>query len=167
MFGRSMLFTAAGFLMICNASGEGVRPPFVVTAKSIMDNVQNCKNNAPQCQVIVRVVPSSDNGVTCLAIIDMATVRVKKNTPVNFVLVRGNMADTQTYQFVGQGIVWSGTAAGSNEFVFSQLTSGNTVAQWTAGSKKSAQDLGYLPLVKRMSDGQLCGAGDPAIANDG
>jgi len=174
MANRSKICAALTILAVFGVSAQEKKPtvptakPSVVRAAvSIPGTVQACKNTAPECKIIVRVEPPAQSGGPCLAIIDIEVVRIKKNTPVNFLLVRSSMADSQKYVFINPGLTWIGTPPSAEQFKFLQLTAGDTVAQWTTGGTKTPADQAYLPLVMRSSDGQLCGAGDPKIANDG
>ena len=142
------------------ASADEVKPKQVVRAMSVPGSSQTCTDSSSPCIVVVRV--TSD----CLAIVDIASIKIKKNLTVQFMLVRSDMSDTQTYHFDSPGLIWNPTTPPANEIVFSQLV-GKTVAEWKTGSKKSNQDYGYFPLVRRDSDNTPCSTGDPKIANDG
>ena len=169
---RMKLVAAVAILAGCTAVVQERRVPATATmpfaVKSIPGTVQTCKNAAPECRIVVRIEPPAVSGGPCLAIIDTETIRIKKNTPVNFYLVRST-ADTETYTFVSPGIGWTGTLPSADQFAFVQLTTTNSyaAAQWMAGRTKTLQDLGFVPLVLRASDSMLCTGGDPKIANDG
>lgn len=140
-----------------------VMPKLSIT--SVPDNVLSCKRGAPECKITVRIEAKADG--SCQAIIDPHEIRIAKNTKVNFLLARSTMEDTNTYSFLGQGITWTGSPPTSDQFAFVQITPDGTVAQWATGKSKTSTDLGFVPLVKRVSGDVLCGAGDPVIANDG
>lgn len=167
MLNHSRICAAIAVLAAFNAVAQDRKPATSVAAKSIAGTVQTCKGSAQECRIIVRVEPPAEAGGPCLAVIDMETVRVKKGTPVNFMLVRSSMTDSEKYEFVSPGVTWVGTAPTADQFKFLQLAVNGTVAQWTTGNKKTSQDLSYLPQARRVSDGRACDAGDPKIANDG
>lgn len=142
------------------AGADQIRPKQNVNAQSVPGSGQSCTDTTTPCIIIVRV--TSD----CLAIVDIDSVKLKKNVTVHFMLVRSDMTDTQTYHFESPGLVWNTTIPPTNEIAFNPPVT-NTVAEWKAGNKKSNQDYGYFPLVRRDSDNQVCSTGDPKIANDG
>lgn len=151
-----------------SAVAQPVRVQTTVSAKAVAGTVLNCKGSAANCIIVVRVGPDPVNAADCIATIDIETVRIKKKTPVTFLLARDSMTDKDTYEFIDKGIVWNpaSSAPSTAQFEFVSLTVGNTVANWKTGRTKTTVDAAYLPNVKR-SGGADCKAGDPRIANDG
>jgi len=157
---------AVGVLLVGSlvvASSQPLRP------SSVAGTSVACDKGAAECPIVVRVEPALKATGKCSATVDMAEVRVKKEMPVRWLLLKSSQTDSNIYEFVDPGIQWTDEAAAKKEFStpVSEPASTPVAYSWTAAKKGSKVPLGYRPLVRIQGSMDNCDAADPTIANDG